>query len=108
VSAEALRARLVTIADEAFGLNPVEPTETTVRRIEHGIHKLLVTNADLHARIERADRMLALEDARPVAERVLEMMRALAPTERGALLEQLAREHRQAAPGAVASDRGAG
>lgn len=38
VSAEH-RDRIVTIADEAFGLGPVEPLDATLTRIERGLHE---------------------------------------------------------------------
>lgn len=46
---EAGAARAVTIADEAFGLGPVEPLDWTLARIERGIAAEHIRNATLEA-----------------------------------------------------------
>lgn len=61
-----------------------------------------LANADLRARIERADRELERADAVDPTQRVLELVTRMAPTERGELLEQLSTLHRQFAPGSLA------
>lgn len=52
VSAEQ-RDRIVTIADEAFGLGPVEPLDATLTRLECGIHEQNRRLAELDAAVER-------------------------------------------------------
>jgi hypothetical protein len=82
--------------------------EESLRRVEaliterDGLAAALATAevqlADLRARIERADRELERADAIPALERVREIVMRMRPNERGALLEELARMHRQLAP----------
>ncbi len=51
-SLEASLARAAHIADEAFGLGPVEPIEDTLTRIESGIFELRRRIADLEERLD--------------------------------------------------------
>lgn len=50
---EVVAERAVTIADEAFGLGPVEPIDDTLTRIEAGIFAARMRENALEAEVER-------------------------------------------------------
>lgn len=93
------RAKEAMIGDERDELgNALAASEEKRAELATLVNELVSEVTGLRGRIERTDAMLAREDARPVAERVLELVHRLEPNARGALLEELARMHRQSSP----------